>query len=200
MSDLSTAKSIVRKLLREKLEHMTDAQRHQQSSLAVSFLTKTPEFQAARVVMIYLSTSHEVDTSSLALKCWQAGKTVVAPKVSWDQKRMLPVEINTLQTGLTSTGPGIREPETGKPCPVGFIDLVIVPGLGFSPSGYRLGRGMGFYDRFLAVPEFIGTSCGLSFQEQLIEEIPVLEHDVPLNMLVSSTGIRRFCPTCIQPT
>jgi len=199
MSEPSFNKTSVRRLLREKLGAMTDAQRHQQSSLAVSFLSKTPEFTAARVVMIYLSTAQEVDTTSLALKCWQAGKTVVAPKVSWDQKRMLPVEITTLQTGMTSTGPGIREPETGKPCPVDLIDLVIVPGLGFSTHGHRIGRGMGFYDRFLSLPEFIGTSCGLSFQEQLLDHLPVLDHDVPLNMLVSSTGMRRFCPQCIQP-
>ena len=67
--------------------------------------------------MLYLSTPHEVDTAPLALRCWQAGKSVVVPKVSWDQRRMLPVEISSLQTGLTTTGPGIREPDAGPESP-----------------------------------------------------------------------------------
>ncbi len=157
-----------------------------------SWVVGTREFQQAGVVMVYLSTNDEVDTAPLALRCWQAGKTVVVPKVSWDQKRMLPVEINSLQTDMTRTGAGIREPVAGKPVPLDMIDLVIVPGLGFSPKGDRIGRGMGFYDRFLSQPDFIGRSCGLAFEEQILPEIPMLDHDVPLSMLISERGVRRF--------
>ena len=99
----------------------------------------------------------EVDTAPLALRCWQENKTVVVPKVSWDQRRIMPVEINSLQTGMTVTGPNIREPISGKPIPVNLIDLVVVPGMGFTPNGYRIGRGMGFYDRFLAQTRLYGA-------------------------------------------
>ena len=79
-----------------------------------------------------------------------------------------------------------------------MIDLVIVPGLGFSNNGYRIGRGMGFYDRFLAQPEFIGLTCGLAFSEQIVENLPILDHDVPLSMLATDTGLRRFASSCIE--
>jgi 5-formyltetrahydrofolate cyclo-ligase len=111
---------------------------------------------------------------------------------------MLPVEISSLADPTTLTGPGIREPIGGKPVPTDFIDMVIVPGLGFSSNGYRIGRGMGFYDRFLAQSEFIGVSCGLAFEEQVVESLPVLDHDIPLSMLVTDRGIRRFATNCIQ--
>jgi 5-formyltetrahydrofolate cyclo-ligase len=111
---------------------------------------------------------------------------------------MLPVEISSLQTGLTSTGPGISEPISGKPVPIDLIDLVIVPGLGFTPAGLRIGRGLGFYDRFLAQSDFIGRSCGLAFETQVIESLPALDHDMPLSMLVTEQGVRRFAPSCIQ--
>jgi 5-formyltetrahydrofolate cyclo-ligase len=191
-------KSLIRKMLRDRIAAISDEQRHLKSLAATSFLLKSPEFQSARVVMIYLSMPTEVDTASIALRAWQEEKTVVAPKVSWHQRRMLPVEITTLTSGITTTGPGVREPVTGKPVPVDFIDLVIVPGLGFTPTGYRIGRGMGFYDRFLAQPEFMGLSCGLAFDEQLVESLPVLDHDVPLGMLVTDRGIRRFSPNLIR--
>src|SRR5687768_10842159 len=189
MTDMT--KHAVRRRLRETLAGMSDADRHAKSVSACRFVCGSPEFAAAHVVMLYLSTPTEVDTASIALRCWQDGKQVVVPKVSWDQRRMLPVEISSLKDGLTTTGP-VREPIEGKPIPLDLIDLVIVPGLGFTPTGYRIGRGMGFYDRFLAQPEFLGITCGLSFQEQVIESLPVLDHDIPLCMLVTDQGISRF--------
>jgi len=197
MSDM-TSKAAVRKQLRDVLAAMTDEQRHSQSLAACTHIARSPEFRAARVVLLYLSTPTEVDTAPLALRCWQENKTVVVPKVSWDQRRILPVEINSLQTGMTVTGPNIREPISGKPIPVNLIDLVVVPGMGFSPNGYRIGRGMGFYDRFLAQPDFMGLSCGLAFNQQIIEDIPVLDHDMPLSMLVTDHGISRFASNCIH--
>jgi len=192
------SKSVIRSHLREVLAAMPEAIRHSKSLAACSLITASPEFAAARVVMLYLSTNLEVDTASLALRAWQSGKTVVVPKVSWDQRRMLPIEISSLTTGMTSTGPGIREPIAGKPVPTEFIDLVIVPGLGFTPTGYRIGRGMGFYDRFLAQGDFLGLSCGLAFDDQVVPELPVLDHDVPLSMLATDKGLRRFASSCIE--
>jgi 5-formyltetrahydrofolate cyclo-ligase len=196
MSDMNS-KAAVRKHLREMLAAHSETERHQKSVTACGLVAASPEFAAARVVMLFLSTPHEVDTASLALKSWQSGKTVVVPKVSWNQRRMLPVEISSLHTNMTTTGPGFREPVSGKPIPVDFVDLVIVPGLGFTAKGHRIGRGMGFYDRFLAQPEFLGVSCGLGFEEQIVEDLPVLDHDIPLSMLATDRGIRRFASHCI---
>lgn len=194
----SDNKSEIRRQLRTALGAMTDESRHAKSSIICSAIAASPEFTAANVIMLYLSTPEEVDTASLALRAWQAGKQVVVPKVSWDQRRMLPTEISSLNNGLAITGPGVREPIAGKPVPVAFIDLVIVPGLGFTEDGHRIGRGMGFYDRFLAQPDFNGLSCGLAFQEQILEHLPMLDHDVPLSMLATDQGIRRFASNCIR--
>lgn len=195
---IDNSKAAMRRRLRDVLANMTEAERHQKSLTACSFIGQSPEFAAARVVMLYLSIKEEVDTVPLALRAWQAGKTVVVPKVSWDQRRMLPVEITSLTAGLTTTGPGVPEPVAGNPVPVDFIDMVIVPGLGFSRTGYRIGRGMGFYDRFLAQSEFMGISCGLAFEQQVVEQLPTLAHDMPLSMLVTEQGIRRFASYAIE--
>src|SRR5687768_13054265 len=195
MTDMT--KHAVRRRLRETLAGMSDADRHAKSVSACRFVCGSPEFAAAHVVMLYLSTPAEVDTAAIALRCWQDGKQVVVPKVSWDQRRILPVEISSLKDGLTTTGP-VREPIAGKPIPLDLIDLVIVPGLGFTATGFRIGRGMGFYDRFLAQADFVGRSCGLAFEEQVVETLPVLDHDVPLSMLATDMGIRRFASNYIQ--
>lgn len=198
MSDTNNNKAVIRRQLRERLAAMTDTDRHAKSLAACSFITSSREFANASTIMLYLSTAHEVDTSPLALRAWQAGKTVVVPKVSWDQKRMLPVEITSLHADMTTSGMGVREPVGGKPVLVNLIDLVVVPGLGFTNDGYRIGRGMGFYDRFLAQNDFMGLSCGLAFDEQVVPALPLLDHDMPLSMLVTDRGMRRFASNCIE--
>ncbi len=192
-------KQAIRSTLRQTLAGISPADHQTKSAAACNAIASSPEFAAARVVMLYLSMAQEVDTASLALRCWQTGKTVAVPKVSWDQRRMLPVEIASLQTRMTTSGPGVREPEVGRPVPVELIDLVIVPGLGFTADGHRIGRGMGFYDRFLAQADFVGLSCGLGFEEQIVRSLPMLDHDMALSMLCTDRGIRRFATNCIQP-
>jgi 5-formyltetrahydrofolate cyclo-ligase len=56
---------------------------------------------------------------------------------------------------------------------------------------------MGFYDRFLAQEEFIGVSCGLAYEEQIVPDLPTLDHDMSLSMLASDRGVRRFASHCI---
>jgi 5-formyltetrahydrofolate cyclo-ligase len=190
-------KASIRAKLRERVAALSASERTAKSLAATSLLTASAEFAAARVVMLYLSMHNELDTAPLALRCWQSRKTVVVPKVSWNQRRMLPVEITSLQTGISVSGHGVREPIAGSPIPVNLIDLVIVPGIGFTDKGHRIGRGMGFYDRFLAIPAFVGLSCGMAFEEQLVETVPMLDHDIPLSMLCTDKGIRRFATNCI---
>ncbi|HRK32790.1 MAG TPA: 5-formyltetrahydrofolate cyclo-ligase [Tepidisphaeraceae bacterium] len=196
-SDQPANKGAVRQQLREALARLSATDIHNKSIAACLHVTQSPEFAAARSVMLYLSMAQEVETAPIALRAWQRGMTVVVPKVHWEGKRILPVEINSLTSGITTTGPGVREPITGKPVPVDEIDLVVVPALGFSQTGYRIGRGMGFYDRFLAQGDFTGLSCGLAFEEQVLPTLPVLDHDMPLSMLASDRCIRRFTTSCI---
>lgn len=190
--DQADEKNSLRQQLRQILRSLPVEQRRIKSQAACRHLLESPEFAAAKVVMLYLSMSQEVDTAAIALRAWQDGKTVAVPKVFMSDRSMLPVEIQSLDTAMKTTPVGVREPDVGQPIPIDCIDLVLVPGLGFSPTGQRIGRGGGFYDRFLAQPTFQGTTCGLAFEEQVLETLPMLPHDQHLNMLITDTGIRRF--------
>jgi len=77
MIDMQVSKPAIRKQLQAKLAAMSPADRHAKSVAICTTIAASPEFQSARVVMIYLSTIEEVDTAPLALRAWQAGKTVV---------------------------------------------------------------------------------------------------------------------------
>jgi 5-formyltetrahydrofolate cyclo-ligase len=185
-------KKELRTTLRAKLGAITPEELRTRSAAACRLLCEQPEFRKAEVIMITLSLPHELDTTPLALRAWQDGKRLLAPKVSWEQRRMLPVEIRSLISDVRESPTGIREPVVGIPFPVADIDLVIVPGLGFDAAGNRLGRGRGFYDRFLSHPDFVGVACALGFEEQFVEKVPVSPHDIPVHMLVTDKTVRRF--------
>lgn len=187
-------KQSLRKTIRQRLEGMDPTVLHAKSMAACKHLLDTPEFRQANVVMIYMPLPREVDITPVALRGWQEDKTICAPRLSWSQRHMLPVEIRSLESGLTTTQYGIREPAEGEPMPTEMIDLVIVPALAYDRHGNRLGRGAGFYDRFLSSPHFRGLSVGLAFREQVVDKVPTQDSDRPVHMLVTDEEVLRFRP------
>lgn len=182
----------LRQQLRETLASIAPADFARRSADVHHLLFELTEYRRAETIMIYLSTPQEVDTAPIAVQAWADTKRVLAPSVSWEQRRMLPVEIKSLTTDVRRGQMGIPEPVEGMPIPVSDIDLLIVPGLAFDPAGNRLGRGRGFYDRFLAHRDFRAIACGVALDEQYVQDVPQEENDVPLDMIVTDTQVRRF--------
>jgi len=179
----------LRRQLRSCLLAMPPAEQKEKSRKACRNLVATDQFQKASIVMMYLSLPHEVDTSEAILHAWQLGKTVAVPKISWQQRHMIPVRITSLETGFSTAVGGLRNPVTGVPMPFGEIDLIVAPALGFDRQGNRLGRGGSFYDRFFANEELAASRCGFAFTEQVVESIPVTESDEPVDFLVTDAEV-----------
>jgi len=192
MPKCGLSKKDLRTRLKANLAALSADEVHQRSRQACNSLVAQPEFERAETVMVFLSLPTEINTTLLVLRAWQKGKRVLAPRVSWEQRRMMPVEIRSLAEDLEDTQWNLRQPLQGDPVPISMIDLVVVPGLGFDGAGNRLGRGRGFYDRFLAHPEFTGSTCAVAFEEQVVEAIPADPHDICVDMLITDRHVRRF--------
>jgi 5-formyltetrahydrofolate cyclo-ligase len=185
-------KKQLRQQIRDRMAAIRAADLQVRSAAACRLLFETDEYRRADVIMIFLSTTHEVDTSSIAIQAWRDSKRVLAPRVSWEQRRLLPVEIKSLTTDVEPGQMGIRQPAEGMPVPVLDIDLVVVPGLAFDERGNRLGRGRGFYDRFLSHKDLQAVACAVALEEQVVPEVPVGEFDKRMDMLVTDVRVRRF--------
>lgn len=191
-SDMNKSKSEMRAYLKQQLQGLSEDELRVKSDNACEHLTNSACFKAADIVMIYLPIRREVDITKIALRGWQMGKLICVPLVSWEHKHMIPVQIKSLDDPMKQVRHGVREPANGIPLPIEDIDLVVVPGLGFDQSGRRIGRGGGFYDRFLSQRNFKGISCGIGFSDQIVEEVPVSDNDVWLKMLVTDAGVNYF--------
>ncbi len=187
-------KSQLRNEMRERMKAIPPGEAAEKSQAACSLLIAEPVFRNSRTIMIYLSIPGEVDTRDLATQGWKGGKSVLVPKVDWEHKHMDPVVIRSLDAGVREGRYGIPEPVEGEPHPLDEIDLIVVPAVAFDRRGYRLGRGGGYYDRFLAHPQVRAVACGLGFEVQVVDQVPTDSHDHPIDMLVTEKQVLQFAP------
>lgn len=151
------------------------------------------EFRKAGSVMLYMPIPGEVDATEIALAAWQHEKTVLVPRIEAESAgHMIAVETNSLDDEMVAGSFGIRYPAKGRPWPIEDIDFILVPALIFDRRGHRIGRGGGFYDRFLGQPDMQAFTCGLAFAEQLIDRLPNHVHDKPVDMLVTDEHLLKF--------
>jgi len=191
MSDeQSENKAAIRDQVKAKLAAMTSQQQHYASVAACKRLAELNQFQDASIVMLYMPMSNEVDLTPTAIRCFQAGKTVCVPRVDWHRKDMNAVEVHSFDDHIMELDEhGLRMPRDGAPIPTNLIDLVVVPGLAFDAHGHRLGRGGGYYDRFLSRLKRSATSIGLAFDVQMIDLVPINDDDISVKVVVTDRRV-----------
>jgi len=184
-------KSRLRKKVAAALSAIPAVEAAKRSDGACERAAGLEEFAAAAAVMIYLPIAAELDPTAIAHAAWAAGKTVLVPKVDWAKRRMDAVVLHSLDEPMFSDRHGLRHPAAGATWPIEKIDLIFAPAMAYDRSGHRLGRGGGFYDRFLARDGLKATICGLGFSEQLLEAAPHGKHDVPVDIVVTDSEVLR---------
>ncbi len=185
-------KNQTRKKLHGILNGLGDRAIFEKSLMASERLCRLPEFENAKVVMMFFSVHREIDTSFALIEALRQHKTLVLPRINWEKKSMDPVRIETLNCEIAVGRKAVREPVGGEIIPISEIDLVVTPGLGFDDCGGRIGRGAAFYDRFFSQEDFRGTRCGFTFEEQVLDSIPMAPHDQTMNLLCTDVRVHRF--------
>lgn len=180
-------KKKLRKEILKKLREHKEEERLKESSKIARKLFLLKEFLKAKTVLFYLSIDGEVDTVRMIKETIKQGKRVAVPVIQKETRDMVPSLIKDLDSELKIGPYGTRHPkeEYIRPIPLESIDLVVVPGLAFDEAGNRLGRGMGFYDKFLSrLPKDVPT-IGLAFHFQVVKDFPPLEpHDLSVSTVL----------------
>lgn len=182
------SKEGLRRLFREKRSALSAETRAEASTQIVDHLVAQEAFQESMGIGAYWSLEEEVDTRALIEKCFEMGKRVYLPRVNKEETRL---EFCLFLGDVADLRPGpfqIQEPTTPE-SPSESIDLIVVPGLAFDMRGHRLGYGAGYYDRFLANKQ--AHLAGVAFDIQTIDILPVGDHDVAVDMVVTETRVVR---------
>ena len=181
-----TVKSSLRERFLELLKKQGSQERQQKSRSIQAQLFALPAFAKARTVLFYASLPGEVDTLAMISQALQQKKIVALPVIERTQKTMTPTRITSLDD-LTTGHYGIVAPHADAANAVlpQDIDAVIVPALAFDKSNNRLGRGVGYYDRFLADLPKTATTIGLAFDFQIVDRLPTESHDIPVDLVIA---------------
>ena len=166
------------------------AERAEKSLLIRDAVLRLPEYAAAHIVMLFAAMPDEVDTFPIIESALDARKLVVLPKVFAESRRMIACPIEA-PAELSAGAYGILEPPGDAGAAPSEIDFCLVPARAFDRSGGRLGRGAGYYDRFMASPGFRAFRCGIAFHAQLLESVPAAEHDLPVHAVVTELEVIR---------
>jgi len=193
MSDNST-KEKLRREMRARLREMDPATHAEASLVICQVAANLPAFLKSRCVALFAPLPSEPDIHPLIEEAWAQGKRVVLPlmikhgsipELDWHEV--------TSWDDVVILGPfGLREPDPLR-CPrvpQAELDCVFVPGMAFDEEGFRLGRGGGFYDRFLSTATM--PSIGLFFERQKVERVPREAHDQRLRSVITEDALITF--------
>lgn len=160
-----------------KKQH-TKEQLLEQSETILAKLEQHPDFKNAHIVMLYSALPDEVQTQAFIEK-WRHKKKIILPTVVGDD--IIPVELAENTTFAVGDF-NILEPQNTTYS--GGYDLIVVPGVAFDRNGNRIGRGRGYYDRFLSKHLNI-KRIGICFDFQLVHEVPTEPNDIRMDEVIS---------------
>jgi 5-formyltetrahydrofolate cyclo-ligase len=176
----------LRQQAREQLNGMTPQQREAASLQICTRLRRQAIWKSAGSILFFAPLPIELDIWPLLEEALLARKTVALPRFSPATRTYLAAQIQNPDQDLRRGQLGIREPtEACAEFPLSRLDLVLVPGVAFDLQGRRLGWGKGYYDRLLT--NVRGVKCGVAFDEQIVDAVPVGPRDIHLDFILTPT-------------
>lgn len=179
-------KKNIRKEMLQKRDMLSVIQVEELSNEIQSNVLHWDKFINSSTIMLYSDFKNEVITKGIIESCLEKNKKVILPKVIKESRDILPCLI----TGFNELNPGtygIFEPDGINVIDKNEIELVIVPGVAFDASGYRIGYGAGYYDRFLK--GYNGIKAGICYSIQLVKNAWPDQFDIKMDYLITERGI-----------
>lgn len=181
-------KELRRELIKKRLE-MSKDEVETKSNKIMDRLIEILKDKKIKNIMLYYPIKNEVSTLKLALFCFDMEIGVIFPKSIKETYTILPCKIKSFDD-LEEGEYGIPEPKIFEIVNKNDIDIVIVPGVAFSRSGYRLGYGAGYYDRFLS--DYRGIKIGVCYSFQICDSVFNEEYDAKMDAIVTENEVFEF--------
>ena len=173
---------------------ITSQDRKKASRKILKYLLSLQIMRGSNIVGLYASTGSEVETRSFIRELNRLKYQVCLPKVSAHNSLKF-YQVQSLKDCLPGKFKILEPKEDCSFVGIKNIEVVLVPGIVFDLQGHRLGYGKGFYDRLLKkIPE--ACRVGLSYKRNIVDELPVEDHDCPVDYIVSEDGILTTHPRC----
>jgi 5-formyltetrahydrofolate cyclo-ligase len=174
-------KKEIRRIVRQRIKDIPMEARASAAERIFERIEAREAFQRAKTIALFAAMNDEVPTT-MALQRWsEMGKHLVVPRVEGDIMRFYDYSADRMQKGAF----GIEEPMGDEEIDPATIDLMIVPARAFTMRGERLGRGGGFYDKYMSLSGFRAYKIGIAFKCQIFDSLPCDKHDIRVDIVVT---------------
>ncbi len=180
------SKAELRALIKEKYAYLDEKDKRAMDKKIRKNIYKLEEYLKAKIIFSYVSKDKEVDTLELISHSLNIGKIIGVPLIvnnrEFQTRRIQ--DLNQLKVGKYNILEPNKDLEIINP---NKFEILFIPGLAFGIGFERLGRGGGYFDRFLS--ESPGIKIGLAYDFQILNSLPVLDHDVKMDIIITNERI-----------
>ncbi len=180
-------KQTIRSAIHSKNIKVDPTQRLLYESHVAQEIELMAEFRDAHTIALFVALPDEISTLATINRWHAMGKKIALPVIAGEVMHFHAYSPDAMVVG----GFNIPSPDTSSPLcqvvPPNEIDLMIVPGVSFTAVGDRLGRGGGYYDRYLSSPDISATTIGICYAHQIAATLPTEPHDIKVDRVIYPT-------------
>ena len=191
MEEIRAAKIQIRDEIANTISALSTSEIDEKTRAIESRLFDFANFLESKIALMYINSNLEVPTDSIIQKTYHYNKIVVLPAFDPESFKMTLMKVDAFEQELIPGPREILEPDAGK-CkivPMDRIDIAIIPGLAFDEKGGRIGSGTGYYDRLIPRLAITTRKVALTFEEQIVPQIPMESHDKHVDIIITDKRI-----------
>ena len=191
MEEIGAAKIQIREEIAKSISALSDSEIAEKTRAIEARLFDFANFLEAKIALLYISGDYEVATENIIKRSYAYGKIVVLPAFDPVKFEMNLMKVDNFEKDLVPGPRGVLEPDASrcKIVPLERIDIAVLPGLAFDEKGARLGSGQGYYDRLIPRLAITTRKVALTFEEQIVPQIPMEAHDKHVDIIITDKRI-----------
>ncbi len=191
MEEIGSAKIQIRKDIAKTISALTEKEITERTKAIEATLFEFANFLEAKIALLYVNAENEVRTNNIIQGAYRLNKIVALPVFDPAKFQMTLMKVDNVEKQLKPGPRGILEPDESqcKIVPIERIDIAILPGWAFDEKGGRIGSGKGYYDRLIPRLAITTRKVALTFEEQIIPQVPMESHDKYVDIIITDKRI-----------
>jgi 5-formyltetrahydrofolate cyclo-ligase len=191
MEEIGAAKIQIRDDISQIISALSTSEIAQKTRAIDDRLFEFANFLEAKIALLYVNSACEVPTENIIKRSYGYSKIVILPAFDPEKFEMRLMKVDNFTKDLVPGPRNVLEPDANrcKVVPMDRIDIAIIPGMAFDEKGGRIGSGRGYYDRLIPKLAITTRKVALTFEEQIVPQIPMESHDKHVDIIITEKRI-----------
>ena len=191
MEEIGAAKIQIREDISQIISELSESQIDEKTRAIEARLFEFANFLESKIALLYVGGDNEVQTKMIIERSYAYNKIVVLPAFDSEKFNMNLMKVDQFAKELIPGPRKVLEPDAKrcKTVPMDRIDIAIIPGQAFDEKGGRIGSGRGYYDRLIPKLAITTRKVALTFEEQIVPQVPMESHDKHVDIIITEKRI-----------